>query len=89
MILCIDLGTDLVPAVSFAYELPELDIMQRMPRNSKRDHLVSRKVIGFSYLTTGVFEAFALFYAYINVMNDYGIRPTSLLFLTFEDGYFP
>lgn len=34
LILCIDLGTDMVPAISFAYENPELDIMDRFPRNS-------------------------------------------------------
>lgn len=33
MILCIDLGTDLWPAISFAYEKPEADIMNRMPRD--------------------------------------------------------
>eukprot|EP00997_Jenningsia_sp_PLL12_P004444 NODE_18_length_3799_cov_48.718933_g16_i0.p1 GENE.NODE_18_length_3799_cov_48.718933_g16_i0~~NODE_18_length_3799_cov_48.718933_g16_i0.p1 ORF type:complete len:799 (+),score=217.49 NODE_18_length_3799_cov_48.718933_g16_i0:606-3002(+) len=50
LILCIDLGTDMVPAISFAYENAELDIMERMPRNSKRDHLVNIKLISFAYL---------------------------------------
>jgi sodium/potassium-transporting ATPase subunit alpha len=50
LILCIDLGTDMVPAISFAYENPELDIMERKPRNSKRDHLVNTKLIAFAYL---------------------------------------
>jgi len=54
LILCIDLGCDMVPAISFAYENPELDIMERVPRNSKRDHLVNTKLISFSYLQTGV-----------------------------------
>ena len=31
-ILCIDLGTDMVPAISMAYEEAESDIMKRMPR---------------------------------------------------------
>lgn len=44
----------MVPAVSFAYEGPELDIMERMPRNAKRDHLVNAKLLCFAYLTTGV-----------------------------------
>jgi len=38
------------PAVSFAYEYAELDIMERMPRNSKRDHLVSAKLLSFAYM---------------------------------------
>jgi sodium/potassium-transporting ATPase subunit alpha len=49
MILCIDAGTDMYPSISFAYEQAELDIMQRMPRNSKRDRLVGVKLISYSY----------------------------------------
>lgn len=54
LILCIDLGCDMLPAIAFAYENAELDIMERAPRNSKRDHLVNRKLFGYSYLTIGV-----------------------------------
>ena len=54
LILCIDLGTDMIPAISFAYENPELDIMERYPRNSKRDHLVNSKLISFAYLQIGI-----------------------------------
>jgi sodium/potassium-transporting ATPase subunit alpha len=50
LILCIDLGTDMIPAITYAYENPELDIMDRFPRNSKRDYLVGRKLIGYAYL---------------------------------------
>ena len=50
LILCIDLGTDMIPAISFAYENPELDIMERFPRNAARDHLVNAKLISYSYL---------------------------------------
>ena len=35
-ILCIDLGTDMVPAISMAYEFAESDIMKRQPRNPFR-----------------------------------------------------
>lgn len=54
LILCIDLGTDMVPAIAFAYENPELDIMERYPRNAKRDSLVGRKLISYSYLQIGM-----------------------------------
>lgn len=40
-ILCIDLGTDMLPAISLAYEKAESDIMQRPPRNAKKEHLAS------------------------------------------------
>merc|ERR1711907_148207 len=33
LILCIDLGTDMVPAISLAYEKAESDIMERPPRD--------------------------------------------------------
>jgi len=78
LILCIDLGTDMVPAISFAYENPELDIMDRVPRNSKRDHLVNSKLICFAYLQIGVIQASAGMYTYFLILNDYGIRPDTL-----------
>ena len=33
-ILAVDLLTDMVPAISLAYEKPEMDIMQRPPRST-------------------------------------------------------
>ncbi|KAG8231998.1 hypothetical protein J437_LFUL010258 [Ladona fulva] len=39
-ILCIDLGTDMLPAISLAYEEAESDIMKRRPRNPWLDKLV-------------------------------------------------
>merc|ERR1711998_799044 len=63
---------------SFAYENPELDIMDRVPRNSKRDHLVNSKLICFAYLQIGVIQASAGIYTYFVILNDYGIRPNTL-----------
>ena len=40
-ILCIDLGTDMVPAISLAYESAESDIMKRLPRDPLHDKLVN------------------------------------------------
>merc|ERR1711998_54583 len=78
LILCIDLGTDMVPAISFAYENPELDIMDRVPRNSKRDHLVNTKLISFAYFQIGVIQASAGMYTYFLILNDFGVRPTGI-----------
>merc|ERR1712226_1710977 len=41
MILLVDLGTDLVPAISLAHERAEADIMSRPPRDQKKDNLVT------------------------------------------------
>merc|ERR1719213_1016160 len=89
LILCIDLGTDMVPAISFAYENPELDIMERYPRNSKRDHLVNAKLISFAYLQIGIVQASAGFFTYFYILNDYGIRPGTTFSLALEAGAIP
>jgi len=68
----------MVPAISLAYEKAESDIMERPPRDSKEDHLVTVKLISFAYLQIGVFQALAGFYSFFVVMNDYGFQMTSL-----------
>lgn len=89
LILCIDLGTDMIPAIAFAYEHAELDIMHRYPRNSKYDVLVGKKMISFSYLQVGMIQQFGAFFTYFLVMNDYGIKPGTLFWLDPEEGYYP
>jgi len=42
-ILCIDLGTDMIPAISLAYESAENDIMKRLPRDPLHDKLVNER----------------------------------------------
>lgn len=44
-ILCIDLGTDMVPAISLAYEQAESDIMKRQPRDPVNDKLVNERSV--------------------------------------------
>lgn len=78
LILCIDLGTDMVPAISFAYEIAESDIMLRPPRDMKLDRLVNRRLISFSYGQIGVIQAAAGFFVYCIVLNDYGLAPRLL-----------
>eukprot|EP00951_Prasinocladus_malaysianus_P022314 scaffold186521_cov43-Prasinocladus_malaysianus.AAC.1 len=79
LILCVDLGTDMVPAISLAYEEKESDIMDRPPRNAATDRLVNRRLISFAYLQIGVMQALAGFYTYFMVLNDYGYAPRILL----------
>merc|ERR1712098_891087 len=80
LILCVDLGTDLIPAISLAYEKAEADIMKRKPRNSLTDKLVTAKLISFAYLQIGVIQALAGMYTYFVVMGDYGYSPFELPF---------
>ena len=72
LILCVDLGTDMVPAISMAWENAEADIMSRNPRNKDTDHLVTLKLVCFAYLQIGVVQALAGFFSWMTVLNDYG-----------------
>ena len=58
-ILCIDLGTDMVPAISMAYEEAESDIMKRQPRNPFTDKLVNERLISMAYGQIGMIQASA------------------------------
>ncbi|XP_062816444.1 sodium/potassium-transporting ATPase subunit alpha-2-like [Anolis carolinensis] len=78
-ILCIDLGSDMVPAISLAYEKAESDIMKRQPRNSKTDKLVNERLISKSYGQVGMMQAIAGFFTYFMIMAEYGFFPTTLL----------
>jgi sodium/potassium-transporting ATPase subunit alpha len=87
LILCIDLGTDMVPAISMAWENSEADIMRRPARDSKVDRLVTRKLVAFAYLQIGVIQAIAGFYTWFVVMNDYGFPPHILPGLGANDNW--
>lgn len=89
LMVAICVGTDLAPAISLAYENGELDIMQRPPRHPHLDHLVTGKLMSFSYLQIGVIQACAGMLTYFLVMNDYGIKAATSLFLNQREGYFP
>ena len=77
-ILCIDLGTDMVPAISMAYEEAESDIMKRMPRNPFTDKLVNERLISVAYGMIGMIQAAAGFYVYFVIMGENGFWPSRL-----------
>jgi len=43
--LCIDIGTDLVPSICMAYEYAESDLMLRKPKDQLTDRMVSPNLI--------------------------------------------
>lgn len=77
-ILLIDLVTDMLPAISLAYEKAETDIMRRRPRNPKTERLVNMKLISLAYGQIGVLQAAAGFFTYFVVMQEYGWRASDL-----------
>jgi magnesium-transporting ATPase (P-type) len=78
MILCIDLGTDMLPAISLAYEEPEGGIMKRKPRDKSKDRLVNAKLIALAYGQIGMIQAAGGFCCYFMVFNHYGISFSDL-----------
>ncbi|CAN8071184.1 unnamed protein product [Agarophyton chilense] len=81
LILCIDLGTDIFPAIALAYETPESDIMRRPPRDATRERLLNPRLLSFCTLQLGVMQTMAGFFAYYFVTTDYGLAPSTLTFL--------
>ncbi|KAG5267728.1 hypothetical protein AALO_G00224990 [Alosa alosa] len=78
-ILCIDLGTDMVPAISLAYEKAESDIMKRQPRNPKTDKLVNERLISIAYGQIGMMQATAGFFTYFVILAENGFLPSFLI----------
>jgi len=77
-ILCIDLGTDMVPAISMAYEQAESDIMKRQPRNPFTDKLVNERLISMAYGQIGMIQASAGFFVYFVILCENGFWPSRL-----------
>lgn len=69
IIICV--GTDILPALSMAFEDAELDILTRRPR-TKEEHLVSLKLIVHVYGLQGSIATAAGFFAYFVSMYFYG-----------------
>ncbi|XP_072325188.1 sodium/potassium-transporting ATPase subunit alpha-3b isoform X1 [Scyliorhinus torazame] len=78
-ILCIDLGTDMVPAISLAYEAAESDIMKRQPRNPRMDKLVNERLISIAYGQIGMIQALGGFFAYFVILAENGFLPKELV----------
>ncbi len=71
LILSIDLGTDMLPAIALGSEPSERDIM-RLPPRSRHDHLVGSRLILKAYGLFGLVESAAGFYAYFSVLHAGG-----------------
>ncbi|XP_063896359.1 sodium/potassium-transporting ATPase subunit alpha-like [Helicoverpa armigera] len=83
LIIVINVGTDLLPAMSLAYEDSEEDIMSIPPRKLS-DHLVNGVLLFMAYFQVGLIQFFAGMYAYFIVFAQDGFFPSSLLFVRNE-----
>lgn len=80
-VLFIDMGTNMVPAISMAYEEPESDIMERQPRDPYTDKLVSEKLLFTAYGQVGIIESAAGFFSYFVIMGQNGFLASRLFHL--------
>jgi sodium/potassium-transporting ATPase subunit alpha len=71
LILTIDLGTDLLPALGLGRERPENDVMKQPPRK-REERLLSWTLLGMSYGIIGMLQAAAGFFAFFVVLHQGG-----------------
>lgn len=67
LILAIDLGTDVVPALGLGSEAPETDVMAQPPR-ARKERLLTPNLLFMSYGIIGVIQATAGFVAYFTIL---------------------
>ncbi|KAL7296266.1 hypothetical protein TKK_0010502 [Trichogramma kaykai] len=79
LVLLVDIGTDLLPAVALAYEKAESDIMRRAPRNPQVDQLVNKRLISMTYGQIGMTQSMAGFFTYFSILMFYGFLPKDLI----------
>lgn len=80
LILCIDIGTELGPAISLAYEKSENDVMNRPPRNAQTDHLVTARVMFYVWFIGGLILTLMSFLNFFLVFDYYGFNSNQLAF---------
>ncbi|RME30710.1 HAD family hydrolase [Candidatus Woesearchaeota archaeon] len=71
LILAIDLGTDILPALGLGMELPETDVMKKPPRR-RDERLLTPSLLGMSYGIIGVLQAAAGFTSFFTVLFTNG-----------------
>src|SRR6056297_348788 len=71
LILSIDLGTDILPALGLGAEKPETDVMKRKPR-PRGERLLSRNLLLMSYGIVGMLQAAAGFFTYFTILYSGG-----------------
>ncbi|MBT7943500.1 MAG: HAD-IC family P-type ATPase, partial [Alphaproteobacteria bacterium] len=67
LILSIDLGTDILPALGLGAERPETDVMKKKPR-PRGERLLSRNLLLMSYGIVGMIQAAAGFFSYFVIL---------------------
>jgi sodium/potassium-transporting ATPase subunit alpha len=86
LVICV--GTDILPAISLAYEESEVDIMTRKPRKID-EHLVSMKLLVHAYGQMGEIATAAGFFSFFVTMYVYGFPVPAQIGIITLVGYLP
>ena len=78
MIILIDVGTDLAPAISLAWEIEENETMKLPPR-SMDEHLVGFRLMFTGYILNGFIMTFCSYFAWAWVYYDHGFTIKDLI----------
>lgn len=81
LVLAIDLGTDLIPAIALGKEHPDEDVLDTPPRKVS-ENILNKKVLLRSYGYLGVIEAGMLFVIYFLTWHHFGYTLTDMQALT-------
>ncbi|MFH1770665.1 MAG: HAD-IC family P-type ATPase [archaeon] len=93
LILAIDLGTDLLPALGLGSEKSESDVMKEKPR-SRKERLLTPQLLFISYGIVGMLQAAAGFAVYFFILYQGGwtwgteLAVTDVLYLKAISGFF-
>ena len=71
LVLAIDLGTDIVPAISLGKELPDEDVLDQPPRK-KENNILNRPTLLRAYGFLGIIQAACLFIAFFFAWDYFG-----------------
>jgi sodium/potassium-transporting ATPase subunit alpha len=78
MILVIDLGCDMFPAIALAYEGMEGILMEKPPRSTVTDRLASWRLWLMGYVWLGGIETALCFFTFFMILYEYGFIATDL-----------
>jgi magnesium-transporting ATPase (P-type) len=67
-VLLIDIGTDIWTAIAFAWQPPENELMERLPRHPQKERMVNGRVLLYSYGYMGVMQSLACWAVFLFVM---------------------
>lgn len=93
LILAIDLGTDVLPALGLGAERPETDVMRKPPRK-RGERLLTPNLLAMSYCIIGVIQAAAGFTTYFVILYAGGwqwsdqLASSDTLYRTAITGFF-